>query len=137
MEHVSLRVGACLTQARIRYAAQALEPKRYLERQQERYGDTSPKGIDAQVRTCEIQREGQGVQARAMLTLSFVSTSAPFASSARTTSKWPFSEAKWSGVRPSCGAGEHRGQGLPPLSSRGPQACPHHKRPMSRTHWCH
>jgi hypothetical protein len=49
-----------------------------------------------------------------MLTLSFASTSAPFASSALTTSVWPFLEAAWSGVSPSCGAGEHRGQRLPP-----------------------
>jgi hypothetical protein len=60
-----------------------------------------------------------------MLTLSFASTLASFASSAPTTSKSPFSEAMWSGVRPSCGAGQHCGQRLPPLSSRGPPACPH------------
>jgi hypothetical protein len=49
---------------------------------------------------------------RAMLTFVFASASAPFASRATTTSKWPFNEAEWSGVHPFCGAGEHRGQCL-------------------------
>ena len=66
------------------------------------------------------ERDGQRAQERAMLTLSFATTSAPFASSAPTTSAWPFAEARWSGVRPSCGAGQHRGQRLPPPSSRDP-----------------
>jgi hypothetical protein len=41
-----------------------------------------------------------------MTIFDFASTSAPFASSASTTSEWPFFEARWSGVHPSCGAGE-------------------------------
>jgi hypothetical protein len=39
-----------------------------------------------------------------MLTITFASTSAPFASSISTTSKWPSLEAKRSGVHPNCGA---------------------------------
>jgi hypothetical protein len=62
-----------------------------------------------------------------MLTFPFTSTSAPFVSSiAPTTSKWPFWQAIRSDVHPPCGAGEHRSQRLPPPSSRGPPACPHH-----------
>jgi hypothetical protein len=49
-----------------------------------------------------------------MLTSSFASMSAPFASSASTTAKWPFKEARCSGVHPFCGAREHRGQRLHP-----------------------
>jgi hypothetical protein len=49
-----------------------------------------------------------------MPTLSLAFTLAFFASSAPTTSKWPLKEALWSGVRLSCGAGQHRGQGLLP-----------------------
>jgi hypothetical protein len=65
-----------------------------------------------------------------MLTLfSLVFTSAPAASSALTTSKWPFSRARRSDVYPPCGAGQRQGQRLPPLSSRGPPACPHHHTP--------
>jgi hypothetical protein len=56
------------------------------------------------------ERDGQRAQPCAMLTFVFASTSAPFASSALTTSKWHFKEARWSGVDPFCGAGEHRGQ---------------------------
>jgi hypothetical protein len=59
------------------------------------------------------ERDGQRAPARAKLTSSFASTSAPFASSASTTSKWPFPEAQWSGVPPLCGEGEHRDQRLP------------------------
>jgi hypothetical protein len=58
------------------------------------------------------ERDAERAQARAMLTISLAFSLAPFASSAPTTSKWPFKEALWSGVRPSCGAGQHRGQGL-------------------------
>jgi hypothetical protein len=60
-----------------------------------------------------------------MLTSSLASTSAPFASSALTTSKWPETEAAMSGICPNCGTGEHHGQRLPPPSSPGPPACPH------------
>jgi hypothetical protein len=61
---------------------------------------------------CVGERNGQRAQVRAMLTFSFAFTSAPFASSASTTAKWPFKEATWSGVHPFCGAGEHRDQRL-------------------------
>jgi hypothetical protein len=47
-----------------------------------------------------------------MLTSAFASTSAPFASSAPTTSAWPLYEAGWSGVRPSCSARKHHRQRL-------------------------
>jgi hypothetical protein len=54
------------------------------------------------------ERDGQRAQARAMLAscfaFVFACTSAPFASSASTTSKWPSLEALWSGVHPFCGA---------------------------------
>jgi hypothetical protein len=62
---------------------------------------------------CASERDGQRAPARAMLTLSFACTSAPFASSASTTAKWPSIQAVWSGVPPSCGAREHRDQRLP------------------------
>jgi hypothetical protein len=65
-----------------------------------------------------------------MLTSLLASTSAPFASSALTTSKWPKIEAAMSGVCSNCGAGEHRGQRLPPPSSRGPPASPHLPHPL-------
>jgi hypothetical protein len=78
---------------------------------------------------CASERDGQRAQARAMPTLSFAFTSAPFASSALTRSEWPFRQAAMSGVLPFCGAGEHRGQRLPPPSSRGPPACPHQLTP--------
>jgi hypothetical protein len=65
-----------------------------------------------------------------MLTSLLASTSAPFASSTLTTSRWPEIEAAMSGVCPNCGAGEHRGQRLPPPSSRGPPACPHLPHPL-------
>jgi hypothetical protein len=47
---------------------------------------------------------GRRRQAHAMLTSWFASTSAPLASSASTTSKWPLEEAAWSGVHPRWGA---------------------------------
>jgi hypothetical protein len=64
-----------------------------------------------------------------MLTISFASTSAPFASSTPTTSELPLEEAAMSAVSPFCGAGEHSGQRLPPPSFRGPPACPHQHTP--------
>jgi hypothetical protein len=78
---------------------------------------------------CASERDGQRAQARAMLTFDFAFTSAPFASSASTTSKWPLEQAAMSGVSPFCGAGEHHGQRLPPPSSWGPPACPHQLTP--------
>jgi hypothetical protein len=59
-----------------------------------------------------------------MLTFVLARTSAPFASSAPTTAKWPLKEARWSGVTPYCGAGEHRGQCLHPYYT------------LARTHEC-
>jgi hypothetical protein len=56
------------------------------------------------------EQDGQRARARAMLTISFASTSAPFASSASTSFAQPFREASCNVVLPSCGAGEHCGQ---------------------------
>jgi hypothetical protein len=77
------------------------------------HAGTSPRGSHAHS-TCAQVSEIQTGRTRAMLTFAVASTSAPFTSSAPTTSKWPPKEALWSGVRPSCGAGEHRGQRLLP-----------------------
>jgi hypothetical protein len=66
------------------------------------------------------ERDEQRVQARVMLTSSFVCTSAPFASSAPATFQWQLIQARRSGVSPFCGAGEHCGQRLPRPSFRGP-----------------
>jgi hypothetical protein len=88
---------------------------------------------------CASERDGQRAPARAMLTFVFASTSVPFASSASTTAKWQFIEAVWSGVRPSCGAGEHRAQRLPSHQTHTldlTHECMHSLMPTPRTHAC-
>jgi hypothetical protein len=65
----------------------------------------------------EERTKGSTEGADAILTLSLASMSAPFASSASTITAFPETEAAMSGVRPSCGAGKHRGQRLPLPSS--------------------
>ena len=83
---------------------------------------------------CVSERDGQKAQARAMLTSFVACTSAPFASSATTTSKKPCAVAAWSGVSPLCGAGEHRGHRLPLPSFR--PACPHQRTHSEHTYSC-
>jgi hypothetical protein len=75
------------------------------------------------------ERDGQWAKASLMLTFVVAFNLAPFASSAPTTSKLQEIEAMCSGVHPSCGAGEHCGQHVPPPFSRVPPACVHPQTP--------